>query len=403
MARLFRQRYTKTTPDGRKVTQQSRKWYVEYRDGQGVRRRVPGYTAKQATQQLASELEKRAAREQSGLTDKYAEHRKRPLSEHLADWRTALLAKGNTEAYVHMSVSRVRRVLSDCRFTFVSDLSASRVLTCLADCRSNGLSVVSSNHHLQAVKAFARWLVRDQRIPESPLAHLSKLNERTDRRHDRRALSNGELVTLLDTARNGATRFRMSGPDRARLYQLAVETGLRASELRSLTWGSFDLYGCPPTVTVRAAYSKHRHDDTLPMRPATAAMLALWRDESDAMAPDPVFATMPGKGHIAEMLRMDLCDANIPYGNDAGRVADFHALRHTFITNLVRGGVHPKVAQQLTRHSTITLTMDRYSHTIVADLAAPGPGPTTEAFCRVAREPPVYHTAAGKLGVAMQS
>ena len=45
-----------------------------------------------------------------------------------------------------------------------------------------------------------------------------------------------------------------------------------------------------------------------------------------------------------------------------GQIVDFHALRHTFISNLARSGVHPKVAQQLARHSTITLTMDRYSH-----------------------------------------
>ena len=286
MARIFRQRYTKTTPDGRKVTQQSRKWYVEYRDGQGIRRRVPGYTDKQATQQLASDLEKRAAREQSGLVDRFSEHRKRPLAEHLADWRTALVAKGGTKKHADMSASRAQRVLSDCRFIFVPDLSASRVQTCLADYRSEGLSITSSNHHLQAIKAFCRWMVLDGRAAESPLSCLGLLNARTDRRHDRRALSNGELVTLLDTARNGATRFRMSGPDRARLYQLAVETGLRASELRSLSWESFDLYGCPPTVTVRAAYSKHRRDDTLPLKASTAAMLALWRDESDGVAPE---------------------------------------------------------------------------------------------------------------------
>ncbi len=67
------------------------------------------------------------------------------------------------------------------------------------------------------------------------------------------------------------------------------------------------------------------------------------------------------------MLRVDLEAAGIAYRTGAGRdgagqVADFHALRHTFITNLVRGGVHPKVAQALARHSTITLTMDHYAH-----------------------------------------
>ncbi len=53
-----------------------------------------------------------------------------------------------------------------------------------------------------------------------------------------------------------------------------------------------------------------------------------------------------------------------------GRVCDFHALRHSFVSALARGGVHPKVAQQLARYSTITLTMDRYSHTVVGELAA---------------------------------
>ena len=54
--------------------------------------------------------------------------------------------------------------------------------------------------------------------------------------------------------------------------------------------------------------------------------------------------------------------------NANGEVADFHALRHTFITMLASLRVHPKVAQQPARHSTITLTMDWYSHTRLVDL-----------------------------------
>ena len=55
----------------------------------------------------------------------------------------------------------------------------------------------------------------------------------------------------------------------------------------------------------------------------------------------------------------------------AERVADFHALRHTFISRLARAGVPRVVAKNLARHSTITLTMDRYSHVgLVDELAA---------------------------------
>jgi len=52
----------------------------------------------------------------------------------------------------------------------------------------------------------------------------------------------------------------------------------------------------------------------------------------------------------------------LEYENAAGEVADYHTLRHTFIAIVVKSGVDPKTAKELARHSTITLTMDRYSH-----------------------------------------
>ncbi len=67
---------------------------------------------------------------------------------------------------------------------------------------------------------------------------------------------------------------------------------------------------------------------------------------------------MPEK--TAEMLRADLIRAGIPY-EVGGKVADFHALRGSFITNLVRSGANIKAVQKLARHSTITLTMDTYT------------------------------------------
>lgn len=51
------------------------------------------------------------------------------------------------------------------------------------------------------------------------------------------------------------------------------------------------------------------------------------------------------------MLKHDLEAASIPYVDGNGRYADFHALRHTFIMNMVKSGVAPKTAQALGRHS----------------------------------------------------
>jgi len=48
--------------------------------------------------------------------------------------------------------------------------------------------------------------------------------------------------------------------------------------------------------------------------------------------------------------------------DDAGRLADFHAWRHTTGSLLLDAGVHPKVVQTFMRHSTITLTANLYGH-----------------------------------------
>ena len=51
----------------------------------------------------------------------------------------------------------------------------------------------------------------------------------------------------------------------------------------------------------------------------------------------------------------------------------FHDLRHSHATQLLADGVHPKIAQERLGHSTITTTMDLYSHvtdTMQADAAA---------------------------------
>ena len=79
----------------------------------------------------------------------------------------------------------------------------------------------------------------------------------------------------------------------------------------------------------------------------------------------------PETGLVEIVVPMVILDAPLYefYVDDDGRVFDFHAFRHQFISNLARSGVSPKEAQALARHSTITLTRDRYTHLSVLDIA----------------------------------
>src|SRR5262249_32797597 len=148
----------------------------------------------------------------------------------------------------------------------LSDLTADRVQATLAVLRHEGRSLETLNAHLRAVKGFSRWLWRvAKRAREDSLAPLTLYNVSTDRRHDRRALSEAEACRLLQAAGRGPVVEGMGGADRAMLYRVALGTGFRAGELRSLTPASFDLDAEPPTVTVAAAYSKRRRTDAQPI------------------------------------------------------------------------------------------------------------------------------------------
>ena len=97
-------------------------------------------------------------------------------------------------------------------------------------------------------------MIKDQRADKSPVEHLGRLTVSDD--EYRRALSFDEVGTLLEAAEKAPERFGMSGHERAVLYLLAIETGLRVQELQSLKVSSFDFENC--TVNVESEYCKDR-------------------------------------------------------------------------------------------------------------------------------------------------
>ena len=172
MASLFKRKYRKLI-DGKKVKKQSQCWYVKYRDADGIERRVRGYKDKEATRQLAARLEKEAELAREGVVDRFKEHRKRPLTEHLEDFRQALTDKGNTAKQVAETIGKVKRIFEGCKFRTWSDISANAVGRYLSDLESSGkVSKRTRNYYLKAIKHFCRWMVKQRRASQSPLEHL---------------------------------------------------------------------------------------------------------------------------------------------------------------------------------------------------------------------------------------
>ncbi len=381
-------------------------WTISGRDHLDLPRQMPAFKNADGSRELARNIEAlvhhRAGRSawlashlppyfqslRPDLRERLAEWglldvQNKPLKTHLADYEAVLSSRGSTDKAVALVVHRLRQILEGCNATYWSDVTGAGVSSFIGSLRAGGRMVngrrvesreatpQTRNHYLVAIKGFAAWAVKEGRIAQSPVAHLTPIPRdkvEAKRRIVRRAASIEEIRTLIDiTDRTGIERFGMTGYERSLLYRLAVETGLRASELMSLTASSFQLHGDEPAVAVDRSATKNSKGAIIPLRAETASRLAPHLQHKTPKA--PAF-TMPTSLETADMLRADLADAGIAFRNEAGQVLDFHALRHTCGTWLSAAGVHPKLIQRIMRHSTITLTMDRYTHAFKADEAA---------------------------------
>lgn len=421
--KLFRPIYSRVV-NGKKVKKRASKWYVRL---PGQRKPVPLCRNKEAAEQLAAQLLTNHERAAVGLDD-YRAHGERLIQEHIDEWVGSLKNRCSSVEHVQKSRRRVERVMAAAGIVVLRELDPERVLDALAAmerapahpgvppqewftveeagailgvapksvarlAKRHDLPAQGSTHKRQypratveallarkqrgrcastvnvyvvTLQAFARWLVKRKRLKENPLADLEK-RQVSETRHARRALPVDELAGLLAATRSSAWAFRgLTGEDRYHLYLLAMSTGLRRAELATVGPRSFGP-DCL-SVTVAGAYTKNRKTATQPL-PADVA--EAFRDYVQDKPDRPLW---PSKWQelSAQMIRHDLKEAGIPYsvpGPDGPLFADLHALRHSYITLLIRGGGNPKVVQRLARHSTPQLTLQRYTHVQAEDAA----------------------------------
>jgi len=382
-------RVPKDTAGAKRIVVESRKWYGEFTDSNGEVHRVALARDRTAAQAMLAEEIRLAERRIAGLVDPYEEHEKLPISQHIREYERHLEAKGNTKQHSTQTAKRIRKLMSGCKFTRLRQIEPSKVENWLDEQQrtSKRFSAQTRNFYLDAAKYFCNWLVERNRAATNPLSKLTRVTVEVDRRHDRRALSDDEFARLIAAAREGQTVEGISGPDRAILYVLSAWTGFRRKELASLTRRSFDLEAKPALVQLTAKNSKRRKLEQLPLHQDLVGMLRIWLEGKPPEMDAVLFQLKTPKGYYrktAKMMRQDLKVARATWLNEAeeddveyqgrsqsqfltyqdaeGLFADFHANRHTFISNLGRSGVSLMMAQKLARHSDPRLTANRYTH-----------------------------------------
>jgi integrase len=325
----------------------SAKWLINFKDEHGLWRTVTGYTDKALTKKKAELLEFDAERRRRGAVDVVKDAL--PLSEQIAAYERFL--SNRSPVYVAITISRVKAFEFDSVAQIVGPLASEKASEFLKSIPGNGSN---RNHYLTAIKMFCRWLHRHRNLPLSPICHLKKelVKKATI---DRRAATEKEIQKLLKNLRG--TVNTLTAEQRYYLYLTALETGFRAEELSTLD--ANDFHG----RIVRCTETKNGKAVDQPVTENYARIMRQWLANRTGKV-------WPGKWYrrAAKMLFNDLRSAKLPIRTVDG-VLDFHALRVTFVTNLVRDGLPAKQVQMLARHSTMELTMKVYAKLGIEEVA----------------------------------
>ena len=217
-------------------------------------------------------------------------------------------------------------------------------------------------NEVETLKAFILWSITRKYLEANPLEGLGKFD--TTPKMIRRVMSHSELTAFMACAPSHL----------GLLFEVAMCSGLRRKELRSLTPDHVDAER--GGLKLDAAWTKNRKGDFQPLPTDLVRRLVEYAATGDAkkqyklafrkgaaelMCPDNPLLYVPKS--TSTTMHVYLKKAGIPVTTKAGWL-DFHVLRVAYINMLIEAGVDPKTLQALARHSTLELTMNVYARTV---------------------------------------
>ncbi|MEM1306101.1 MAG: site-specific tyrosine recombinase XerD [Pseudomonadota bacterium] len=298
----------------------------------------------------------------------------RSTATHIAHFIEALSAErgaaANTLAAYERDLTRAADAFA-ARDLRLIDASQTDVRTHLGSLTDAGLGAATVARHLSSLRQFFAYLESEDVTARNPCDGISApaQGQRLPR-----ILSVAEVDHLIETAR--AQTEHATGPDGVRalrtycLVEMLYASGMRVSELVSLTWAAFA--GDGHTLLIKGKGGRER---LVPLGGPAREAIARYREAAESAstptdavtqrnrAPAWVFPAATGTGHLTrQAFARDLKDVADAAGIARDRVSP-HVLRHAFASHLLDRGADLRAVQQLLGHADISTT-EIYTHVL---------------------------------------
>ena len=328
-------------------------WWYKFRfAGQMIRE-----SSKSQSKTVAKEAERARRRELEESWNQIKRRKLPPLfSLAAADWlKTRTSIAPATERSYKLAISQLTK---DFGKQLLCDLSGEDLAAYQTRRKRDGVSNRTVNLELGVLRS----ILRRNRMWEPIAGDVDFLKESPS---PGRALTHEEETVLLDAA--SRSRCRSLYP----VIMLAINTGMRASEIRGLTWAQVDFLA--KSLTVGKSKTAAGTGRIIPVNPRALALLTHWRGLFPG-AEAELYVFPHEKYGLAGNDRKQCAYEIIPTEpmnrwkvawesarKAAGVSCRFHDLRHTFISRLAESQASDSTVMALAGHVSRAM-MERYSH-----------------------------------------
>ena len=154
-------------------------------------------------------------------------------------------------------------------------------------------------------------------------------------------------------------------------FVLLATTGMRRSEVLGLRWSDIDLDDCSLSIVRTLTVVEGRPIVTTPKTMASRRLVYLDASTVDALRAHRDMSTVSRDGYVFQSADGEPVNP-ASFSNTFDRLVArsgmprirLHDLRHTYATLALRLGTHPVLLSERLGHSSIAVTIDRYSHVI---------------------------------------